>query len=83
MPMLITDRADEKEQLVTGLMRRFGRSEEEARDTVLAGSVSQMQDKLGQLQAAGVDQLFIPTFLPTWNPDQLDRFITEVAPAVK
>ena len=64
-------------------MRRFGRSETEARDTVLAGSVDEMQDKLGQLQAAGVDQLFIPTFLPTWNQDQLDRFITDVAPAVK
>jgi hypothetical protein len=42
-----------------------------------------MQDKLGRLQSAGVDQLFIPTFLPSWNRDQLDRFITDVAPAVR
>jgi alkanesulfonate monooxygenase SsuD/methylene tetrahydromethanopterin reductase-like flavin-dependent oxidoreductase (luciferase family) len=83
MPMLLTDQAEEKEKLVTGLMRRFGRSEEDARDTVLAGSVSAMQDKLGRLQSAGVDQLFIPTFLPSWNRDQLDRFITDVAPAVR
>jgi F420-dependent oxidoreductase-like protein len=83
MPMLLTDQAEEKEKLVTGLIRRFGRSEEDARDTVLAGSMSEMQDKLGRLQSTGVDQLFIPTFLPSWNRDQLDRFITDVAPAVR
>jgi alkanesulfonate monooxygenase SsuD/methylene tetrahydromethanopterin reductase-like flavin-dependent oxidoreductase (luciferase family) len=64
-------------------MRRFGRSEADARDTVLAGSVGAIQDKLGQLQGAGVDQLFIPTFLPAWNRDQLDRFITDIAPAFR
>jgi hypothetical protein len=42
-----------------------------------------MQDKLGRLQAAGVTQLFIPTFLPSWDQEQLDRFITEVAPALR
>jgi hypothetical protein len=42
-----------------------------------------MQDKLGRLQRAGVDQLFIPTFLPSWNRAQLDRFITDVAPVVR
>ena len=66
-----------------GLMQRFGRSETEARDTVLAGSVAQIQDKLGRLQAAGVEQLYIPTFLPPWNLEQLDRFMTEVAPAFR
>ena len=48
---------------------------------MLAGSVAQIQDKLGRLQAAGVEQLCIPTFLPPWNLEQLDRFMTEVAPA--
>ena len=83
MPMLITEKAEDKERLVHALMRRFGRSEAEARDTVLAGSVGQMQDTLGRLQAAGVHMLCIPTFLPAWNIDQLDRFITEVAPAFR
>ncbi len=83
MPMAITENADERERLVRGLMQRFGRSEEEARDTVLTGSVAQMQDTLGRLQAVGVQQLYIPTFLPAWNLAQLDRFITEVAPAVR
>jgi F420-dependent oxidoreductase-like protein len=83
MPMLITESAEAREQLIRGLMRRFGRSETEARDTVLAGSVAQMQDTLGRLQAAGVHMLCIPTFLPPWNQELLDRFITEVAPALR
>ena len=65
------------------LMQRFGRSEADARDTVLAGSVSQIQDTLGRLQAAKVEQLFIPTFVPPWDIEQLDRLITDVAPAFR
>jgi alkanesulfonate monooxygenase SsuD/methylene tetrahydromethanopterin reductase-like flavin-dependent oxidoreductase (luciferase family) len=64
-------------------MRRFGRSEAEAQDTILAGSVAEIQDKIGRLQEAGVDQLFIPTFLPSWSLDQLDQFITDVAPTFR
>jgi hypothetical protein len=45
--------------------------------------VAQIQEKLGRLQDAGVDQLYIPTFLPPWNLEQLDRFIMEVAPAFR
>ena len=83
MPMMISEKDEDRKRLETGLMRRFGRSEEEARDTVLTGSVNEMQDKLGRLQAAGVDQLFIPTFVPAWDQDQLDRFMTEIAPAFR
>ena len=83
MPMQITDDAGAKKKLAVGLMRRFGRSESEAHDTVLAGSVAEIQDKIGRLQEAGVDQLFIPTFLPPWSLDQLDQFITDVAPAFR
>src|SRR5437588_144142 len=78
MPMAITENPEDGARLVRGLMQRFGLSEERSRDTVLAGSVAQIQDKLGRLQASGGDQLYIPTFLPPWNPEQLDRFITEV-----
>jgi alkanesulfonate monooxygenase SsuD/methylene tetrahydromethanopterin reductase-like flavin-dependent oxidoreductase (luciferase family) len=81
--MAITDNPEDGERLVRGLMQRFGLSEERSRDTVLAGSVAQIQEKLGRLQAVGVDQLYIPTFLPPWNLEQLDRFITEVAPAFR
>jgi F420-dependent oxidoreductase-like protein len=83
MPMLISDSQEERERLVRDMMRLFGRSEADARDTVLAGSVAQIQDTLGQLQQAGVHMLCIPTFLPPWNLEQLDRFMTEVAPAFR
>jgi F420-dependent oxidoreductase-like protein len=83
MPTLITDKPAEGERLVRGLMRRFGRSEAEARDTVLSGSVAQIQDKLGRLQAAGVHMLCLPSFLPPWNLEHLDRFMSEVAPAFR
>ena len=81
--MAITENPEDGERLVRGLMQRFGLSEERARDTVLAGSVAQIQGKLGLLQATGVEQLYIPTFLPAWGLEQLDRFITEVAPAFR
>jgi hypothetical protein len=64
-------------------MRMFGRSEAVARDTVLAGSVQYIQDTLGKLQEAGVEMLCVPTFLPSYNLEQLDRFMTEVAPALR
>jgi F420-dependent oxidoreductase-like protein len=83
MPMAITEQPDEQERLVRGLMQRFGRSEQEARDTVLVGSVAQMQDKLGRLQEAGVQQLFLPTFLPPWNLEHYDRFMAEVGSAFR
>lgn len=83
MPLVITDNVEEQERLVRGLMQRFGRSETEARDTVLAGSVAQIQDKIGRMQEAGVEELFVPTFLPAWKMEMLDRFITEVAPACR
>jgi F420-dependent oxidoreductase-like protein len=83
MPLLITDQDEARERLVRGLMQRFGRSEPEAQDTVLAGSVTQIQDTIGRLQKAGVHMLCIPTFLPPYDLEQLDRFITEVAPAFR
>ena len=83
MPMLITENAAAKERVVRGLMQRFGRTEQDARDTVLVGSVAEIQDTIGRMQEAGVDQVFIPTFLPPYDIEQLDRFIGEVAPAFR
>ena len=83
MPMLITESHDAKARVVDALRQRFGRSEEEAQDTVLAGSIAEMQEKVGRLQEAGVDQLFIPTFIPPWDRDQLDRVISDVASAFR
>jgi hypothetical protein len=45
--------------------------------------VQYIQDTLGKLQEAGVEMLCVPTFLPSYNLEQLDRFMTEVAPALR
>jgi F420-dependent oxidoreductase-like protein len=83
MTLLFTDKAEEAERVVTALVKRFEWAESLSRDIVLAGSVAQIQDKLARLRDAGVDQLFVPSFIPPWNLEQLDRFITEVAPAFR
>ena len=50
----------------------------------MAGSASEIRDKLSKLQAAGVGMLFIPTFLlPADRLRALDRFMAEVAPAFR
>jgi hypothetical protein len=65
-------------------MARMGADEAKARDTVLGGSVAQIQDTLGRLREAGVGMLFVPSFfLPADKNKALDRFITEVAPALR
>jgi alkanesulfonate monooxygenase SsuD/methylene tetrahydromethanopterin reductase-like flavin-dependent oxidoreductase (luciferase family) len=65
-------------------MERLGRDEAAARDTLLAGTVGAIQDKLVRLRAAGVGMLFLPTFfLPRDPRPQLDRFMERVIPAFR
>jgi alkanesulfonate monooxygenase SsuD/methylene tetrahydromethanopterin reductase-like flavin-dependent oxidoreductase (luciferase family) len=72
------------EKIEQAYMKRMGADAEKARDTVLAGSVSQIKDKLGKLRDAGVGMLFIPTFLlPADRFATLDRFMAEVAPVFR
>ncbi len=72
------------ERIQQAYMKRMGADEAKARDTVLAGSVSEIRDKLGRLQAAGVGMLFVPTFLlPADRYRTLDRFMAEIAPAFR
>jgi F420-dependent oxidoreductase-like protein len=84
MLLLITDRQAEIDDLKGQLMRRLGRDEPTALDTLLAGSVGQIQDKVGRLRETGAEMLFLPTFFMPGDPrPQLDRFMAEVAPAVR
>jgi len=73
----------EAEQLIASVNRRYGWPEPYVRDMLLAGGTAQMQDKLGRLREVGIDQVLIPTFLPPWQQEALDRLITEVAPACR
>ena len=65
-------------------MERFGRTEAEARDWTLVGSVAEIQDKLARLREVGVDVVFVPSILLPEDPRPLlDRFIAEVTPALR
>ena len=83
VPLLTEDRAEiDKMQQI--FMKRMGRDEASAKDTMLVGSAAQMQDKLGKLRDAGVGLLFIPTmFLGKDQLKPLDVFIEKVAPALR
>ena len=84
MVLAMTDDAAEVEKMRKVYMARMGADEEKARDTVLSGSRAQLQDTLGRLRDAGVGMLFIPSFfLGADKKKTLDRFITEVAPALR
>jgi F420-dependent oxidoreductase-like protein len=83
MPVLFADTAAEVEQLVASVTRRYGWPEPYVRDLLLSGSAAQMQDKLGRLQDIGIEQVFVPTFLPPLRVEALDRLMTQVAPALR
>lgn len=82
-PLLFADTAAEAEQLISSVNRRYGWSEPYVRDLMLVGSPSQIQEKIGQLRDVGIDQIFIPTFLPPYSLESLDRLMTDVAPAFR
>jgi len=84
MPILITDRREEVDALATAVSRRMGYPESMVRDLLLAGSVSEVRDKLGRLRDAGVGMVFAPSmFFPKDPRPLLDRFMSEVAPAFR
>jgi F420-dependent oxidoreductase-like protein len=84
MPLLISDERSDVDKLAGTLGRRMGFDATAARDMLLAGTASEVRDKLGRLAEAGVGMLFIPTmFLPRDPRPQLDRFQNEVAPAFR
>jgi F420-dependent oxidoreductase-like protein len=84
MPLVISDDKADVEKVRQASMRRMGFDEARAQDTVLGGSVAQVQDTLGQLREAGVGQLFVPSmFFPKDPRPLLDRFMADVAPALR
>jgi alkanesulfonate monooxygenase SsuD/methylene tetrahydromethanopterin reductase-like flavin-dependent oxidoreductase (luciferase family) len=83
--LLITDKKADVERLADTIAARMGRHAADARDTCLAGTPEQIREQLHQLRAAKVDVVFVPSLfrpLPELRRD-LDRFITEVAPAFR
>ena len=75
-----------REAVVRRVMERFGRAPDAARDLVLAGPVAAAQDKLARLRETGVETVFVfasSAFLPPEPRPTLDRFIGEVASALR
>src|SRR5574342_606688 len=83
VPLLSEDHA-EIDKVLQLFMKRMRRDEASAKDTMLAGSIPQIQDKLGRLREAGVGLLFVPTmFLGKDQLKSLDAFIEKIAPALR
>jgi F420-dependent oxidoreductase-like protein len=84
MPLLVSEDAGEIARLKASFMTRMGRTQDEAEDTVLAGSPDTVREKLERLRAAGADMLWVPTmFLPRDPRPALDRFMREIAPGLR
>jgi F420-dependent oxidoreductase-like protein len=84
MALVITDDRAEVTRVERAYMSRLGADEAKARDTVLGGSVAEIKDKLARLRETGVEMVFIPTFfLPADRQRAMDRFMAEVAPALR
>ena len=85
MALLISDQPSDVQRLAETIEKRMGFSSVDAIDTCLAGTVDQIREKLRELKAAGATTLFIPTmFRPVDELRRdLDRFIAEIAPALR
>jgi len=84
MPLVISDDKADVERVRQACVKRMGFDEARAQDTILGGSVAQVQDTLGKLRDAGVGLLFVPSmFFPKDPRPLLDKFMADVAPALK
>jgi len=85
MALLITDKNDEIDKQAEFIGARMGKHVADPRDTCLAGTPDQIREQLHRLREAGADTVFFPTMLrplPELRRD-LDRFISEIAPAFR
>ena len=84
MPLVISDDKADVERVRQACIKRMGFDEARAQDTILGGSVAQVQDTLGALRDAGVGLLFVPSmFFPKDPRPLLDKFMADVAPALR
>jgi F420-dependent oxidoreductase-like protein len=84
MPLVISDDKADVAKVRQAAVKRMGFDEARAQDTILGGSVAQVQDTLGKLRDAGVGLLFLPSmFFPKDPRPLLDKFMADVAPALR
>ena len=84
MPLVISDDKADVERVRQASIKRMGFDEARAQDTILGGSVAQVQDTLGKLRDAGVGLLFVPSMFFAKDPRPLlDKFMADIAPALR
>jgi F420-dependent oxidoreductase-like protein len=84
MPLALTNDPADVDRVSAAVSKRMGFPPEMAGDLLLGGTAREIRAKLGRLRDAGVDMVFLPTmFLPKDPRALLDRFMAEVAPALR
>ena len=85
MVLLITEKKAEVKRLAESIAARMGNHDDDAHDTCLAGTPDQIRDILHALVAVGATTLFIPTMFRPLDElrRDMDRFISEIAPAFR
>jgi F420-dependent oxidoreductase-like protein len=84
MALALTDDPTEVDRVGAAVSKRMGYAPEMVGDLLLGGTAREIRAKLGRLRDAGVDMVFLPTmFLPKDPRPLLDRFMAEVAPALR
>ena len=80
--LFLTDDPAFKQRVVQGVMAFRGASEEDARRSVLLGSVEEVKAQVGEFAEAGVQEIIVAQF-PRTHRESLLRFSQEVAPAFR
>ncbi len=84
MALALTDDPTEVDRVGAAVSKRMGYAPAVVGDLLLGGPAREIRAKLGRLRDAGVDMVFLPTmFLPKDPRPLLDRFMAEVAPALR
>jgi len=80
--LFLTDDPAFKQRVVQGVMAFRGASEEDARRSVLLGSVEEVKAQVGEFAEAGVQEIIVAQF-PRTHRESLLRFSQDVVPAFR
>jgi len=80
--LFLTDDPAFQQRVVQGVMAFRGVGEDEARRSVLLGSVEEVKAQVGEFAAAGVQEIIVAQF-PRTHRESLLRFSQEVIPAFR
>jgi F420-dependent oxidoreductase-like protein len=82
VPLFLTEDSAFRGRVLQGMSAATGRSEEEAAQSLLLGSVGEIKDRIQEYAAAGVQEFMLAQW-PRIHRDSLLRFSEEVIPAFR